>query len=276
MACAIICVAAVFSGACVWKVAPERPLVWTPMDGTDAAATAVEARRALVRGLYASARAKLVTPERDTVFSEELAIRAPCAFRITVLGLFDRPQAYLASNCEEIAMHDVGSRRFFTGTIEQGMMLDQFPVPLKAEEIVASLLGIPYGFAEAAAGGEATGPIEDPQKRGWRVEHRGAGAAETDIYWFDSETHHPVRWARSGPRGEFVAVEWDQWGPASGSWAIELPRIVRIALIQRGLMLELAFRDVEMNPGDLDESLFTLKPPRGITPEPLGQPGLAQ
>ncbi len=273
--------------ACAWFTAPPpgKPIFWVPLPETARLADSVALRWRQIQGFSAMAKAKYTEPEHETIFSEELLIRNPCSFRLTVLGLFDRPQAYIASNCRDLSLHDVANKRFFQGPVESGVTLDRFPLPLKGDEVVAALLGHPWGFPELVTDDKITVPVEDPQQRGWRFDTKPPAAASlqaggapagdgsaavvlTDSYWFDSETHLPARWSRSSPDGETLAVEWEEWTGEN----LKVPKIVKLFIPARALMLELTYSEADLNPPPSEERLFTLDPPRGIPVEQLGAP----
>lgn len=251
---------------CAWiRPEPMGPAIWTPLPETSVLAGNLLARWEELAGVSAVAKARFTEPGRETVFTEELLLAKPCSFRLTMLGLFDRPQAYVASDCRDLALHDVSNRRFFRGPADQGVLLDRFPIDLRASEVVAALLGHPAGFAEITAAGAMGRPAEDPQKRSWQFVAVPGG----DVYWFDSGTHLPVRWSRNTPDGESLSVEWGRWSAISG---VMMPGTVRLAIPGRQLALELSYSDLELNPSSVDESLFTLVPPKGVPVELLGIP----
>ncbi len=272
--------------ACAWFTAPapEKATVWVPLPPSAQLADSTALRWRSVQGFSAMAKAKYTEPEHETIFSEELLIKSPCSFRLTVLGLFDRPQAYIASNCRDLSLHDVANKRFFRGPVDNGITLDRFPLPLKGDEVVAALLGHPWGFPEAVTDERVTAPAEDPQERAWRFDTKSPPAPAvsagepaivvlTDSYWFDSETHVPVRWSRSSPDGETLAVEWGDW---SGKDGLKVPKVVKLFIPARAMMLELTYSEAELNPPPSEEKLFTLDPPRGVGVEPLGTPALSK
>jgi len=245
--------------------APQAPVNWVPVADPAAMAADLETRRALIGNLSAEASARLVEPSRETVFSETFVVKPPCAFRVTVLGLFDRPQAYLASNCRELFLYDAANRRFFAGASNQRVMLDQFPLPLSSEEVIAALTGHPLGLPEGIRSGILQGPVQDPQRRGWRYDTPPV-EGEFDSFWVDGETHEPVRWSRMGPDGEILVVEWqNRQGPE------RLPRRIQFFLPTRKSRLEIDYSDLSVNETGLDESLFTLQPPRGVPVERVGE-----
>ncbi len=253
------------AASCAPKAAPPSPLNWVPVTDPVAMAADLETRRALMGNLSAEARARLVEPSRETVFSETFVVKLPCAFRVTVLGLFDRPQAYLASNCRELFLYDVVNRRFFAGASNQRVMLDQFPLPLSSEEVIAALTGYPFGLPEGIRSGILQGPVQDPQRRGWRYDTPQV-EGEFDSFWVDGETHDPVRWSRTGPDGEILVVEWEnRQGPE------QLPRRIQFLLPTRKSRLEIDYSDLAVNEPGLDESLFTLQAPRGVPVERVGE-----
>lgn len=212
--------------------------------------------------LWGDAWVRLENEEESIVFPAEFVIEYPDRIRMTAFGLFDRPEAYLASDGERIALYLVSENRYFSG-------------PARGEAL-ATVLGLPpMGIEELLGYLAGRVPVQDATGADLAADRWGGGWQVTTGHLTAEEHLYVSRlmdriegFVRTASRRK-VNVEFSDFAfPKAGSER-RYPHRIRVQAPEAGALFRVHFREMEINAPVGSNAVFSLRPPPGAIQQPF-------
>lgn len=205
---------------------------------------------------WADGWVRLENARDSVVFAAEFVVEYPDKFRMTAFGLFDKPEAYLASDGRRIALYLVGENRYFSGPARGEALSTILGLPpMEMKELLGYLTGqIPVS--------DTTGAdlVADKWKGRWTASV-GQITAEEKIR-FPRTGGRIEGFARTAP-GRRVDVRFSNFSvPHEGS-ARAYPHRIAVGAPEAQALFRVSFREMEINAPVESGSIFTLRAPPG-------------
>ncbi|MCB0220989.1 MAG: hypothetical protein KDH09_14930 [Chrysiogenetes bacterium] len=199
---------------------------------------------------------RLENARDSVVFAAEFVVEYPDKFRMTAFGLFDKPEAYLASDGRRIALYLVGENRYFSG-------------PARGEAL-ATILGLPPMEMKELLG-YLTGqiPVSDTTGADLAAD-KWKGRWTASVGPITSE--EKIRFPRTGGRiegfartapGRRVDVRFSNFSVPDEGSARPYPHRIAVSAPEAQALFRVSFREMEINAPVESRSIFTLRAPPG-------------
>ena len=215
-----------------------RPEAWLA-----SLAAASDARRSL-RGV---ARVALSSPAGESRSKQILVVARPARLRVEVQGLLGQLVAVLVSDGTRFALFREG--RVEEGEIRPALLYEVAGLPLRPEEAVEALLGVP-SLGEAAR----RGPAATLSNGLLRVDLLDAAGAASRRLEFDAAARLR-RLEVHAPDGSLVfQASYDDHRPAGGT---SFPHEITLEFPSAAARAKVSFQWVELNP-ELPPGIFAL------------------
>lgn len=229
---------------------------WPAQDEALASLNELLAAEPEAKTFWADGWVRLENARDSVVFAAEFIVEYPDKFRMTAFGLFDKPEAYLASDGRRIALYLVGENRYFSG-------------PARGEAL-ASILGLP--------------PMEMNELLGYltgRIPVSDAGGADLSAdkwkgRWTASvgqiTAEEKIRFARTGERiegfarmapGRRVDVRFSSFSVPDAGGARPYPHRIIVRAPEAEALFRVSYRELEINAPVESGEIFTLRAPPG-------------
>ena len=230
------------------------------MTDPQAAMDAVTTRAQHVRTVRGEAKAAVESAAGSGNISEFIAAERPDHLRLETVSFFGSPLAVLTSDGSHFALHDLQSHRFTQGAATPENVSQLLPVKLRAEDIVALLLGVPPLLE-----GAAPAKLEVGSEAGTYALQLVRGDA-VEVIGLDPLTLRPASVRMNAAAGvtAFTAELLDY------DTTTDLPTTVRLTTVAPKARVELHWRDREVNV-DLTPAVFTQTPQTPTGPSPSDQ-----
>lgn len=199
---------------------------------------------------------RLENARDSVVFAAEFVVEYPDKFRMTAFGLFDKPEAYLASDGRRIALYLVGENRYFSGPARGEALATILGLPpMEMKELLGYLTGrIPVS--------DTTGAdlAADKWKGRWTASV-GQITAEEKIR-FPRTGGRIDGFARTAP-GRRVDVQFSSFAAPNAGSERPYPHRIAVRAPEAQALFRVSFREMEINAPVESESIFSLRAPPG-------------
>jgi hypothetical protein len=140
----------VLAALCACAHAPTRGRNLDPV----ALAARIEKAHAVPDSLTAAGKAFVDAPRNGGRYPFQVSVKRPASLRIAALDPLGNPAAVLVADAGQFALLDLRQQKYFRGPATAENLSRLIPAPLRAEELVALLLGgappLPGGVPVAA------------------------------------------------------------------------------------------------------------------------------
>lgn len=236
-------------------VVPELP----PITELEAVVSVFARRDAVVRSLRARLRVKVhAEGEKPLSTTVLVTLKRPGALRVEALGPVDELEALFVMKDGRFTAVSMPEKKVRTGqtgedALEQALGLRM--APEEAESVLCGTVRL-VEFTQGQIG------ADEPQKEVVVLIEKPGG--EKQIIRADRETLAVKKVETSAAEGgKTSTLEFEEISPVMG---IPFPHRVKAAFAGRVKSLEIAFRDIEMNPEIKDEE-FLVEIPKGFVVE---------
>ncbi len=199
-------------------------------------------------------------------FPTEIFIQFPDKVRLTAFGLFDRPEAYVASNGEKISLFLPTSARFHQGPSDgEALALALGLPPIHVTELLSFLSGnlpLPSEKAEAATLSQ--------DKWGSRWVARLGPVVNEDHVFLNIGATRLLGFKRVRENWRYEVRFSQLRGPSCGGTG----RPHRIEISSPQALLRATYSEIEPDAAVDDPAIFTLSPPPGMPILPLSPSAL--
>lgn len=214
----------------------------------------VERTQARVERVRGEARVKLASPGGEGTLTQLVVAARPDRLRLDALDFFGNPVAAMVADGGRFALLDLRERVFYRGAATPENLARLVPLPIPAAELVQLLCGaapIAQGRpARVEAGDGVARLVLEAADRTQRLDV-GPGAA----------VHASTVRSAAGaapPAGSYDVV----FGRFEERGGRPFPGTVRVEAPEAGVLLQLAWKEIEVN-GVLPGGSFELAPPPG-------------
>ncbi|ORJ61536.1 LolA family protein [Geothermobacter hydrogeniphilus] len=240
----LICLVPILLQAC----AVPRPAAPPVVDvGARELLQHLESSARRLQSLRGLARVRVESPQRNFGATQVLLVSKPNRLRAETLSLFGTPMLLLSSDGRQLQVLVPGQNRFYQGAAS-GRNLQRFTnLPLRLEDLVHLLLyQVPLLADVERLEADAAGPL---------LFLSGDGDRRQELQFDNQLRLVRCRLSRGG-------AVWLDIGYGDFSAEQNFPRSISLRLPQRDILLEVQFRQLEINP-QLDPRRFVLVRPAG-------------
>ncbi len=197
------------------------------------------------------AKLRADAPDAKGVVSAFVAVMHPALLHIETLDFFGKPQAILVADAERFRLFHGPEGKFYQGPATAENLARVLPIVLPPAELTALMLGRAPRLPP-----ESTQLKVDEQARAYVLTLQRGPAVQT--LWVDPLTFRVQRSEVRGVRA--YDVLFDKFDDVKGAL---YPRRVKLEAKSASTMVELLYKDVEVNPQP-DLTLFELAPPPNV------------
>ena len=226
----------------------------------------LRARQARIRTFAGRGGMTFQQPDRKYYFDVTVVTARPDRLRIQAFDFMGRPVLIMTVNSQELSLLDYRAEVYQHGPPTQENVNRFLPLGLTVPALISLFSGgQPWPAYDRAAIhrertlGRDTVVLSLLRPDGGWVER---------IWLSDPELRvDRVEMAPEGGQVEY-ALELSGYGSPEGAGDEAVPRNIRARDLQADSTLMIEYKEVRVNP-DLPETLFTVKPPPGVTVEPM-------
>ncbi len=232
---------------------PRPPLEFGPEGHIADAATLLDRldkRESAIRGLKATAKVTIESPDRKGSVDELIAASRPADLHLETLDFFGRPLAVLVTSGGRFSLFDSEKNAFYRGPATAANLARLLPMSMPPADVVSILLG----DAPRIAPTKLTLTLDD-DRRAYRVSASSDAATQSLLV-----STRDLRVIESEIRGtpSYSLVYSDFVEDPFRAFAHRL----RFTAGDQPLSVEVALSDVEVNP-PADPAMYVLDPPPG-------------
>jgi hypothetical protein len=209
---------------------------------------AIDAVEAQVVSVQGEAKLKADSPQTKGVVTLFAAVTQPGFVHLESLNFFGKPEGILISDGREFGLFQVEQGTYHRGPASAQNLAQFVPVPLHPLELAALLLGRSIRIAPE----QAELSIDESAGSYLLVLRKGP---VTQKLWVHPSEHRVLKSEVTGARAYDYA--FDKLETKAG---VSLPMRVTMSVPSQSLVLELTYKDVEVNK-TLEQGMFDLSPP---------------
>lgn len=215
-----------------------------------------------VKTLWADGWVRLENRGESVVFPAEFVVAYPDRFLMTAFGLFDRTEAYLASDGYAIALYLVSENRFFEGPAKGDALSTVLGLPpMEVSELMGFLAGrVPVASAQGAS--------LKADKWSGRWSARVGPLTAEELLVFPRLGGRVERFFRTAG-GHKLDVRFSNFGKPDDGSERDYPHRIQVEAPEAGALFRVTLSALEINAPLASENLFTLPIPPGARRAPF-------